>query len=244
MQDQRAFRGVWIPSEIYLDPRLTPTEVCLLAEIDSLDLGEGCDADNRYFAEFCRCDVRSISRYISHLRLIGQINVTNIGGVRRIYRRTDAVAEPKKIPERKRFIPPTVEEVRAYCEERKNGINAEQFIDYYSTRGWLLTKGVKMTDWRACVRTWERMPERKRKENEKEDGYLKHEYTKEQLDAVVKRMSECGDMPWDIDEIAEYAAQEGIDVDAQEVWDYFYPTNWKGVEDWRQAVKDYYRRKL
>lgn len=56
---------------------------------------------------------------------------------------------------RSRFVPPTVDEVRAYCIERKNGINAEQFIDYYTARGWMIGKN-KMKDWKASVRTWER----------------------------------------------------------------------------------------
>jgi len=55
-----------------------------------------------------------------------------------------------------RFTPPTLEEVKAYCAERRNGINAEAFIDYYQARGWELKKGQKVKDWRACVRTWER----------------------------------------------------------------------------------------
>lgn len=55
----------------------------------------------------------------------------------------------------KRFVPPSVEEVRAYCLERKNGINAEQFVDYYESNGWKVGKN-KMKDWKASVRTWER----------------------------------------------------------------------------------------
>lgn len=63
----------------------------------------------------------------------------------------------KKLPKPSRFIfsPPEVDEVKAYCKERGNSINAEQFIDYYSTRGWMLGK-VKMKDWKAAIRTWER----------------------------------------------------------------------------------------
>ena len=53
-------------------------------------------------------------------------------------------------------VPPTLDEVKAYCAERGNNINAEQFIDYYEARGWELTKGRKMVDWKAAVRTWER----------------------------------------------------------------------------------------
>lgn len=54
-----------------------------------------------------------------------------------------------------RFAPPTVDEVRAYCAERRNNIDAEQFVDYYAARGWFAGKQ-KMKDWKAAVRTWER----------------------------------------------------------------------------------------
>jgi len=53
-------------------------------------------------------------------------------------------------------IPPTVTEVTAYCAERNNGIDAEHFVDYYQTRGWILNKGVKMKDWHGAIRTWEK----------------------------------------------------------------------------------------
>jgi 2-hydroxychromene-2-carboxylate isomerase len=56
---------------------------------------------------------------------------------------------------RKQFVPPTVDEVRAYCEERHNGVDAERFVDYYTSNGWLVGKN-KMKDWKASVRTWER----------------------------------------------------------------------------------------
>lgn len=53
-----------------------------------------------------------------------------------------------------RFVPPSVEDVRAYCEERRNGISAQQFVDYYTANGWMVGKS-KMKDWRAAVRNWE-----------------------------------------------------------------------------------------
>ena len=56
---------------------------------------------------------------------------------------------------RKRFTPPTVEEVRAYCQERNNGIDPEAFIDYYTANGWTQGRGKPIKDWRAAVRTWE-----------------------------------------------------------------------------------------
>lgn len=55
----------------------------------------------------------------------------------------------------KRFTPPTLEEVKAYCRERNNNVDAEQFIDFYSANGWKVGKN-SMKDWKASVRTWER----------------------------------------------------------------------------------------
>lgn len=55
----------------------------------------------------------------------------------------------------KRFTPPTVAEVRAYCQERQNNVDPERFIDYYTSNGWKVGKN-PMKDWKAAVRTWER----------------------------------------------------------------------------------------
>lgn len=55
-----------------------------------------------------------------------------------------------------KFQKPTADEVRAYCNERGNGIDAQSFIDFYDARGWKLTKGVGMKDWKAAIRTWEK----------------------------------------------------------------------------------------
>ena len=53
-----------------------------------------------------------------------------------------------------RFTPPSVEEVAAYCAERKNHVNAQQFVDFYASKGWKIGKD-PMKDWKAAVRTWE-----------------------------------------------------------------------------------------
>lgn len=58
-------------------------------------------------------------------------------------------------PKAKRFIKPTVEDVKAYCQERNNNVNAEKFIDYYESNGWKVGKN-PMKDWKAAVRSWER----------------------------------------------------------------------------------------
>ena len=61
----------------------------------------------------------------------------------------------KENTKRKVFTKPTVEEVKAYCVERKNNVNPDKFIDFYESKGWLIGKN-PMKDWKACVRTWEK----------------------------------------------------------------------------------------
>ena len=52
------------------------------------------------------------------------------------------------------FLPPTISEVKEYCEKRKNSISPEQFVNFYQSKGWMIGKN-KMKDWKAAVRTWE-----------------------------------------------------------------------------------------
>lgn len=59
-----------------------------------------------------------------------------------------------KPPKTRAFVPPSVEEVRAYCLERGNGIDPQYFVDYYDSNGWMVGK-TKMKDWKATVRRWE-----------------------------------------------------------------------------------------
>ena len=55
----------------------------------------------------------------------------------------------------KRFKPPTLEEVQAYCSERGNRVDPQRWYDHYSANGWKVGKNT-MKDWKASVRTWER----------------------------------------------------------------------------------------
>ena len=77
-----------------------------------------------------------------------------------------------------RFIPPTVEEVRAYCKERNNNVDAERFVDFYESVGWKV--GNKpMKNWQAAIRTWEKRdaeskPKAQNKSNEIDPEYLEY----------------------------------------------------------------------
>lgn len=63
--------------------------------------------------------------------------------------------EQDKTKKTERFAPPSLDDVRAYCAERKNGVQAEAFVDFYASKGWKVGNQ-PMKDWKAAVRTWER----------------------------------------------------------------------------------------
>lgn len=57
---------------------------------------------------------------------------------------------------RKRFTPPTIEEVTAYVKEKDLKIDPERFCDYYEANGWVQGKGKPIKDWKAAARNWSR----------------------------------------------------------------------------------------
>ena len=53
------------------------------------------------------------------------------------------------------FVPPTLEEVQEYCEQRKNDVNAAKFFDYFSASNWIDSKGNPVRNWKQKIITWE-----------------------------------------------------------------------------------------
>lgn len=82
------------------------------------------------------------------------VNVNETVNETVIYNRGNSDESPQK-KTASRFIPPTIEDVRAYCIERGNGVNPEAFVDFYASKGWMVGKN-KMKDWKAAIRTWEK----------------------------------------------------------------------------------------
>ena len=174
----RDFKGVWIPKEVWLDTRLNSLDKVILSEIDSLDKGEdGCWASNQYIADFCQCSQTKVSTSITKLVKLNYLYVQSFNGRQRklksrlsnFERQTNknCKADLQNLKEtniknnlttntkRDIFTPPTLEDVEAYCKERRNGIDPERFIDYYQQQKWKLSNGNPMSDWKAAVRTWE-----------------------------------------------------------------------------------------
>ena len=67
----------------------------------------------------------------------------------------DSLKKPEPKKRGKVFVPPTAVEVASYCGENSFKTDAQSFIDFYESKGWMIGKN-KMKDWKAAVRTWEK----------------------------------------------------------------------------------------
>lgn len=173
-----------IPANVRYDSELTPNAKLLYGEITSLCDREGyCWATNNYFSKLYKTSDKTITRNLNLLEQKGYINIFyHLKGAikqrfitmdKNVFERTKmSFDEGQKCPinnisnnikeinnnkllfTKKKFIKPTLEEVRQYCLERKNKIDAEKFIDYYESNGWKVGRN-SMKDWKAAIRTWE-----------------------------------------------------------------------------------------
>lgn len=111
---------------------------------------------------------KRVAKHREKQKALAACNVTSNGVVTQS-NATDKIREDKDIeldiekdkenkadnPPRTRFKAPTLEEVQDYCIERNNNVDAQRFIDYYTSNGWKVGKN-PMKDWKAAVRNWER----------------------------------------------------------------------------------------
>ena len=76
-EQQRQFKGIWIPKEIWLNKDLTFQEKIILVEIDSYDDGQvGCFATNKHFVNNFGINSSRISQIIQSLQRKNYITIT------------------------------------------------------------------------------------------------------------------------------------------------------------------------
>ena len=66
-----------------------------------------------------------------------------------------------------KFVPPTEDEVAAYCKAKGYAVDPVMFVSFYASKGWMIGKN-KMKDWRRAVVTWTKRDEKE--QNEKKKG--------------------------------------------------------------------------
>lgn len=168
-------------------------ELGLLLIISSLCAEKGyCFASNKYLSQLFDIPEQTISRKIKLLENKNYITIEykkrGCEVIERYIRLTKMLTDDKQKCEstinknvkgnnininntsnnikeksiKRKFEKPTIEQIQEYCIERDNGINAEAFYDFYESKNWYVGKN-KMTDWKACVRTWEQRQRSKTK---------------------------------------------------------------------------------
>jgi len=167
-----------LTSEVRYNQNLTPNAKLLYAEITALiNMNGVCFAGNSYFANLYGKTKTTVSKWISELVKEGYIEIsfTYKEGSKEIDNRyiriikggieeKDSTPLVKNLKDNTMIVntnttysnkKPSVQEIKDYCLERNNGIDAEQFFDFYESKGWLVGK-TKMKNWQAAVRTWEK----------------------------------------------------------------------------------------
>ena len=61
------------------------------------------------------------------------------------------------------FVPPGVDEVRRFCQQRKINVDAQRFVNYYASIGWQVGQ-LPMRDWKAALLNWHAKDEKLEKE--------------------------------------------------------------------------------
>ena len=111
------------------------------------------DSDDPDTDKKCQMDLTSVSNgFDNDVKSYNNIYNNNI--IQTDSKHTD-IKHSRAASPREGFVPPTVAEVAEYCASRANGIDADEFVDFYTSKGWFVGKN-KMRDWRAAVRTWEK----------------------------------------------------------------------------------------
>ena len=87
----------------------------------------------------------------------------------------------------KRFVKPTIDQIREYCQDRNNSVDPEKFFYFYESKGWLVGKQ-PMKDWKACIRTWEKSENEIPKRDIPKVGELGNSFeTDDFFEAALKR---------------------------------------------------------
>lgn len=182
-----------LTSEVRYNENLTPNAKLLYAEITALiNMNGECFASNKYFADLYGKSKTTISKWVSELVKEGfvEVKLTYKEGTKQIDKRYIQIKKGASL--KKQVNPlsenlkdnntivnnnttysnkkPSIEDIKQYCLQRNNGIDAEQFFDFYESKNWYVGKN-KMKNWQAAIRTWEKRKTKTSKIDAQLDNY-------------------------------------------------------------------------
>ena len=166
-----------IPADVRYNKKLTPNAKLLYAEITALcNMNGKCTASTQYFCRLYEVSRSSIQNWLKllednsyitrdvkyklgsreiesrYIKLVDTPSLKNYTDNTNINITNTNLTDSNK---KAFFKKPTLDDVKDYCIERNNNIEAEAFLDFYESKDWKIGKN-KMKDWKAAVRTWER----------------------------------------------------------------------------------------
>ena len=171
-----------IPADVRYDKNLTPNSKLLYAEITALcNMNGKCTASTEYFCRLYEVSRASIQNWLRLLEKNGYItrDVKYRQGSKEILSRSIKLVDNPSLniytdntnininntnltdSNRKAFFKkPTLEQVKDYCIERNNNVDAEAFIAFYESKGWMVGSN-KMKNWKQAIITWEKRETKK-----------------------------------------------------------------------------------
>lgn len=177
-----------LTAEVRYSKALTPNAKLLYAELTALcNMNGKCTASTEYFCRLYEVSRVSIQKWLKNLEdnnHIRRVNIYKQGSKEILTRVITLVNTPSKEKltdntninitntnltdsnTKVGFVKPTIIDIKEYCKERKNNVDAETFFDFYESKDWLIGKN-KMKDWKACVRTWEKSRNNKNNTNDR-----------------------------------------------------------------------------
>ena len=132
--------------------------------------------------ELAQLGIKDTGAYTQWLPNGCQMVATGKDSIGKVSEDKDSIDDKSDKPTRTRFVPPTVEEIKAYCEKRKNNVDAQKFFDYYDAANWYDGNGKRMKSWKQKIITWEGRDNNKGKgseDNKSDSGHnSENEYAK------------------------------------------------------------------
>lgn len=98
--------------------------------------------------------------------------------------------EDARVRAREATAPPTLEDIREFCKQRKSIISAERFFDYYTVCGWKDKEGKSIVDcWKQRVLSWEKYEVAPTLQENKKN-FTQREYKKEELNRLFQSIDD------------------------------------------------------
>lgn len=141
----------------------------------------------------CNTDVTPVKRDVTPVKRSGNVEIEKEIDIKKdkekeINKEISSRARTRERDPKKEdlndFIPPTLEEIQAYCEERHSPVNPKTFFEYFSASDWIDSRGSPVKNWKQRIIAWEsdEGKENRKPKKTKSGGGRQHQFTPTEFD--------------------------------------------------------------